>query len=121
MRLYRPDETSTVEADRLREGNGAPMPAYPHGSFMVQQVCSELIGQPWDDLSVAFLSGVNPSGVRVIPYDGLVKSDARSGRVTVHLRKDGITIDSVEQEVSVGLPSWVENGHDLHCRMKARQ
>lgn len=120
MRLYRPDEASTIEADRLREGNGAPMPTYPHGSWMVQQVCPELIGQPWDDLSVAFLSAVRPSGVRVISYGDAMKSDAREGRVTVHLRKDDITIDSVEQEVAVGLPSWVEHGYDLKRRMKSR-
>ena len=75
-----------------------------------------LNGLPWDDLALGFLHAVNPSCIRVT--DGCTKCDAITGRVTVYLKEDSKTIKKITQEVRVGLPDGINNGHELNIALR---
>lgn len=81
------------------------------------RVLPDLTGKPWCPITEAFVSALRPSRVEVIHHDAVVKSDARTWRVRVHLDERG-RIDCIEQEVEVTLPDGVEHGHDLQCRLE---
>lgn len=85
-----------------------------HMGWTVVRALPELIGKPWCDVTRAYLSTLRPSKVRVIT-NGIMKSDAVTWRVTVHV-SDGVIID-IEQEVEVDLPDGAQHGHDLRCQL----
>lgn len=90
-----------VDGDRLHP--------FPCSGVAVIHPLEFLHGAPWDDLALAWVSALRPSRVRVI--SDAEQCDSQVWRVTVYV-SDG-TITSITQEVSVGLPISVENGHDL--------
>jgi deoxyribose-phosphate aldolase len=78
-----------------------------------------LKGMPWDVFAMNYVYGLRPSRVRT--STGMLKCDAHVNRVTVMLEQDGVTIQSIEQEVEIGLLGGFDNGYDLDCELRARQ
>lgn len=78
-------------------------------------VLAFLNGKPWDDLALGYVHALRPSSIRVT--EGIIKLDARVWRVTVYIDKDNI-IETIEQEVEVGLPENVANGEALGIALK---
>ena len=74
-----------------------------------------LQGRPWDEIALAWVHALRPSMIRVVRGEETL--DAVCWRVSVYLGAGGL-IQSVRQEVEVGLPEGVEDGHDL--RVKTR-
>lgn len=72
-----------------------------------------LVGRRWDDVGLAFVSSLEPTAIRVT--DGVITTDAMTGRVTVMVNEDFI-IQSIEKECNVWLPDGVEHGHAL-CQL----
>jgi len=72
-----------------------------------------LWGSKFDEITKAWISGLRPSSVRV--SKGCIHCDARRWRVTVLLNEDD-SIAEITQEVEVGLPDGIEDGHDLKCK-----
>lgn len=64
----------------------------------------------WDAIALAYVHALRPSYIRVTT--GNVHMDAKMGRVTVYVSDDD-TILYIEQEVEVGLPDGIEDGHSL--------
>jgi len=63
--------------------------------------------KPWDDLALGYVHALRPRGIRVTK--GMMTLDCILWRVTVHVNKENI-IQSITQEVEVGLPETVQNG-----------
>ena len=80
--------------------------------FSCLPVLPALVGKKWDCIALAFVHSLRPSAIRVIVYDGCGTLDAWDWRVTVYLNVD-MTIRRIEQEVEVGLPDGITNGHSL--------
>jgi hypothetical protein len=87
--------------------------------FLSLPVLTYLTGLVWDEFALAFVHSLAPSYVRVIPWNGEETTDAMLRRVTIYLDPDG-KIERVEQEVEVGLPAGVRNGHELSQKLKPR-
>lgn len=87
-----------------------------HG-FLSIEVLGFLIGKPWDEVALAYVSALRPSYIRVIRHDGGQTMDAMQDRVTVHLREDGM-IGEIEQSVRVWLPEKVAHGDALRLALK---
>ncbi len=72
-----------------------------------------LNGKPWNDMALALVMGLRPSAIRVCKPGDVLLDTSREWRVTVHLREDNRTIQSIEQEMTAaGQPSGI-NGHNL--------
>lgn len=79
-------------------------------SFTTIECLSFLKGRPWDAVALGYIHGLRPTSIRVTT--GLQTLDARVGRVTVRVNKDHI-IEHISQEIQVGLPDGIDNGHHL--------
>jgi hypothetical protein len=79
-------------------------------SYVSIIVLDFLNGKPFDDIAKAYISGLNPTSVRII-YDS-EHLDARTGRVTVYLDDNDI-IEKISQEITVHLPESVRHGGHL--------
>ena len=89
--------------------------AFAARSALTIRVLGVLEGKPWDDLALAFVHGLRPSAIRVTK--GEVTLDSWQGRVTVVVDDNNI-IESIEQEVEVGLPEGVAHGQALRVALK---
>lgn len=78
-----------------------------------------LVGMPWDEVARAYVEALRPSEVQVTS-DGVLKSNARTWRVTVHL-DDKERIEAIEQEVEVPLPDGIENGYEFERALAKRR
>jgi hypothetical protein len=76
-----------------------------------------LTGKPWDEVALAFVHSLRPSCIRVIKHNHAETTDARTWRVTVYLDEKEL-IESISQEVQVGLPEGVQHGHALSHALK---
>ncbi len=85
-------------------------------SFTCIEVLPFLRGKPWDWIALAYVHALRPSTIRVT--DGGLKANARLWRVTVYLKEGTRLIDSIEQEVEVGLPEGISNGHGLDIALE---
>lgn len=74
------------------------------------KVLEFLNGKPWDNIALAYVHSLRPSSIRVTK--GSITLDSRIWRVTVFVDDDNI-IESVSQEVEVGLPKEVRNSEAL--------
>lgn len=83
-----------------------------YGYTSIRKTLPFLKGRPWDEVALAYVSGLRPSCIRVIKHNSGMHCDARVWRVTVHLGKRG-KISEIEQEVAVWLPDGVQNGWAL--------
>ena len=81
-----------------------------HQSYTSISVLEFLNGLPFDDLAKVYISGLNPSSVRII-YDS-EHLDARTDRVTVYL-DDNDTILKINQEIAIHLPDSIQHGEHL--------
>lgn len=99
---------------------GAGLRYVPPGrqSTLFLNVLPELHGVTWCDVTLAYVSALKPSVIRVVFEDDGVKCDVCSHRVTVILNRLGF-ITSVHQELDVQLPAWVHHGHQLEQELKA--
>lgn len=89
--------------------------------YTVITVLECLKGQPLDDYAYGLIESLRPSAVRV--SRGEIKTDAWTWRVTVMLKEEppGTNIiDEVFQEVEIGLPDGVNNGHEFRIAMHKR-
>lgn len=77
--------------------------------FIEIEILPQLKGKRWGNLILGILHGFHPSGIRVT--ESRISLDAWSGRITIYI-KEGM-VQSIRQEIKVGLPSGVENGEDL--------
>lgn len=77
-------------------------------------VLPELVGKPWNDVTLAYVLALNPTSIRVGTGGTM---DARVGRVSVRLYDNSGMISSVEQEVHVCLPDGISNGHTLEMAL----
>lgn len=85
-------------------------------SFTVIDVLDFLVGRPWDEVALSYVSGLRPSKIRLTT--GSVKLDAKTWRVTVYLsERDKRTITRISQEIGVDLFGDIEHGEDLHSRL----
>ena len=89
--------------------------AFAARSSMTIEVLELLRGKPWDDLALALVHGLRPSAIRV--SKGATTLDSWTWRVTVIVDKDNI-IESISQEVEVGLPEGVAHGQALRHALK---
>lgn len=80
--------------------------------YLSIDVLDFLKGKPWDEVSLAYVSALRPSYIRVILHGQGQTLDAMTDRVTVHLDEAG-KIDEISQEVSVWLPERVAHGEAL--------
>ena len=53
---------------------------YQHSAYTSIEVLQQIYGQPWDELALSLVSGLEPSAIRV--SDGCVTCDAVTGRIT---------------------------------------
>lgn len=83
-------------------------------SFLSVEVLPELIGQEWNDVSLAYVSGINPTKIRVTEEE--VTCDSQIGRVTVYVENNKIR--KIYQEARVSLPDDVKNGYCLSLALK---
>ncbi len=90
---------------------------FSHRGYTSVEVLPFLTGRPWDDLALAYVHALRPSTIRVTT--GGCKANAQTWRVTVFIDtlKSNL-IRSIEQEVQVGLPDGVRNGHALDLALK---
>ena len=84
--------------------------------FTSIEVLSFLKGHPWNDIALAYIHALFPSAIRVT--NGDVTADAYLWRVTVTINEKGV-IEEISQEVQVGLPEGIANGHELDCALKS--
>lgn len=91
--------------------DGYPLVGFNARGYTTIQPLPFLHGKPWDDIALGYIHALRPSRVRV--STGSVQLDAQSWRVTVWLQADGETISRITQEVEVGLPDGIEDGHAL--------
>jgi len=84
--------------------------AFAAHSYLAIKVLEFLKDKPWDDVALAFVHGLRPSGIRVTK--GECTCDSRTWRVTVFIDENNI-IEKIEQEVEVGLPEGVKHGNAL--------
>lgn len=92
------------------KGNGSAFEEFDRVSYTVIDVLSFLRGKPWDDVALGYVHALRPSSIRI--SHGETKCDGRTWRVTVFL-DEAERIESIEQEVEVGLPDNVEDGYEL--------
>lgn len=111
---------TSVLADKYRGKadfrQGSDYVPFTRRSSTTIQPLQFLHGKPWDDVALGYVHGLRPSRVRVV--DGGIQLDAQEWRVTVWLKEDSKTIESIDQEVQVGLPEGVRHGADLDSRIK---
>jgi len=102
------------KADKYKNTCGVAVKKSKSWSFAVVRVLEFLWGQPWNNLALNYVMGLNPTSIRV--STGTITADAYFGRVTVLLDKDERTIRKIEQEMQVGLIGC-ENGWDLNLKL----
>lgn len=83
------------------------------------EVLQFLNGRPWDEVALAYVHALRPSKIRVNSSD-CWKLDCNNWRVTILLEPDDRTIKRITQEVIVGLPEDIGNGHELECELNRR-
>lgn len=103
---------STIFEGHTNHRQGAPYvaPKDQHYSGTSIEVLQFLKGREWDQLTLAYVHGLNPTWIRVV--SGGTQMDAQRGRVTVYINKTG-HIRKIEQEIEVLLPKGVNHGHHL--------
>ncbi len=84
---------------------------FPRRSYTVLDCLPFLTREPFNALALAYIWSLRPSIVRVIEEGGETKCDACPWRVTVYLTGD--KIESISQEVEVGLPDGIKHGGEL--------
>jgi hypothetical protein len=72
---------------------------------------TQLNGLPWDELTLAYVSTLRPSYIRVVQSNGGVTADSRAWRVTVTLKDQRIV--AIEQETPIQLPTGIAHGHAM--------
>ena len=77
-----------------------------------------LNGQPWDDFALCWVHALRPTKIRVVRAEET--TDAYTWRVTVYVDGDN-RIESVRQEVEIGLRKQDRHGHDLNMELQQRK
>lgn len=90
-----------------------PFEKFNNIGYTAIEVLEFLGGLPWDDIALGFVHSLRPSSIRVVHVGECIKCDARVWRVTVYVDINN-RIQSIEQEVEVGLPEGIEHGDTLH-------
>jgi hypothetical protein len=85
--------------------------------FTSVDILPNLIGKPWNDVALGYVHGMNPTHIRVIDGRG-EQLDAQTGRVTIHLNSKTKLIESIDQEIRVGLPEGIPHGQGLHTALE---
>lgn len=91
----------TSIADYYRGGNGKTYNGKLNGDrgYTSTNILPELTGKPFNNVAMGYIHGFHPTSVRA--STGCVTCDASTGRVTVILEVDNITIRSISQEIEV--------------------
>lgn len=64
-------------------------------------VLPELIGRPWNEITMCYVLSLEPTAIRV--SDGCVTLDAHTGRITVIVNDDN-KIQQIYKEVKIPVP-----------------
>ncbi len=111
-------QVTMTDLSRYFSAQGRPVETgWTRGSYTTIHILQELLGKPFDEVALAYITAVKPTMLRVIPHDGSTTMDARNGRVTMSLDKDGL-ISRITQEVEVSLPDTISTGHHLGLALK---
>lgn len=106
---------NTDRADRYLGGCGTNFNEDTSSCWTTIPVLEFLWGQPWNNLSLNFVSTLRPSELRVTS-DG-VTLDVCAWRVTVWLEKDKRTIKKIEQSVSMS-GYGARNAQDMNNQLR---
>lgn len=104
--------------DYYRGSQGEDYQEPPRRGFATLPVLEFLCGSPWDDFALCWLQALRPSKIRVTR--GEETTDAIPWRVTVQVNADN-RIESIYQEVEVGLRKKDRYGHDLQAELDRRE
>jgi len=104
------------ELDQYLGCHGRPYQKCDRVGYTSMPVLHFLTGLPLNELTMNYLEALRPSALRVVKGSHEITCDAQCWRVTVYLKDDG-TIESIEQEVAVGL-RHCEHGYDLSQQIK---
>jgi phage tail protein X len=85
--------------------------------YMALPVLPQLIGRKWDAVALGLVHALRPSAVRVTRDEET--TDAVCWRVTVRVGGAG-RIEEIYQEVEVGLPDGVNNGHEMRLALRGK-
>lgn len=77
------------------------------------EVLPELIGKPWNDITMCYVLSLEPSAIRV--SDGCVTLDGHTGRITVFVDSDN-KIEKISKEVKIPIPDDMD-AYDLRVIM----
>lgn len=94
---------------------GAVFSPFNSRGYTSIEVLDFLSGKPWDDVALGFCHALRPSIIRVVTNG--TQLDSRTWRLTVYIDENNL-IKKIFQEVEVGLPEGVRNGHELSKRIK---
>jgi hypothetical protein len=86
-----------------------------HIGYMALPVLPQLVGRKWDAVALGLVHALRPSAVRVTRDEET--TDAVCWRVTVRVDGAG-RIKEIYQEVEVGLPDGVNNGHEMRLALR---
>ena len=89
-----------------------------YNGYITIEVLEFLKGRELDQISLAYISALNPHCVRVAK--GGTTLESIMGRITVFLDEND-KIRLIQKEVTVPLPTGIENGHELYMALKKRQ
>lgn len=70
-------------------------------SFTSVGVLPELIGKPWNEITMCYVLSLEPTAIRV--SDGMVTLDSHTGRITV-IVNDENNIQEIYKEVRIPIP-----------------
>jgi len=102
----------------INSRQGRPFEKWNSTGFITIQPLPQLHGKPWNELALGLVHALRPTQLRVIGANEGCQLDGQQWRVTVHLKEDDITIDTIDQEVTIGLPKGVAHGEAFRAAMK---
>ena len=106
--------------DYYHDRQGKSYAGHEQHGFTRLAVLTFLVGDPWDEIALAYLRSVRPSYIRVLKTYDEQTNDHIPWRVTVEVNKEN-EILSIDQEVEVGLPAGIDNGYRLDRALAYRK
>lgn len=82
-------------------------------SFTDVTVLPELIGKPWNEITMCYVLSLEPTAIRV--SDGRVTLDGCVGRITVFINQNK-KIRKITKEVRIPCPDNM-NAYDIRCAL----
>lgn len=108
-------DSDSLKPEKYVSNGGVEFKPHPAVGSLSLRVLQFLEGRLLDEVVMAYVQSLRPSSVRVCHAGGMVNADARIWRVTIFTFKVGRKhyVNSIYQEVNVGLPNGVSHGEAL--------